>query len=425
MSSLSQEQEARILERMEKDLPSLVGLLQRLIHCEPCYLGDGSGIHQAQHLVRSELESLGFQVITVQLDPAEVRRHPAYVRVEEWGEQFTHYAPDMHPSLSAQLIIDTSYPILALNGHVDVEPVNAPNQWFSPGLWKSGELIGDKIYGRGAADMLGGLAGILFTLKHVVNSGTPLKTNLLVHCVADEEIGGNGTLQCLLQGPKPDFALIAEPTGLSICRSSLGFHHFKIACHGIPVHMSQATADQNAIDQALIAYQHLKQLWPILSQAICSSRDFGKSQINPLTFGRIQGGNDPAVPADFCCLEGVAFSAPQQTCQDVEQLLMSLLPGSVAATVQMTAMSFPGAEEDNISVVQALLRATQYLGVRSRIQGFVSPCDMRLYTHFGVPSTIFGPGHLAQAHGPNEYTSIKELLSFCKVLLLSLTRIGE
>ena len=421
MSVLNQEQEASVLQQMERDLPSLVDLLQRLIQCEPCYLGDGAGIHQAQHLVRSELESYGFQVTTVQVDPEEVRQHPVYVKVEEWSEQFATYMPNTHPSLSAQRMIDSRYPTLALNGHIDVEPVNAPDAWFSPELWKSGTLIGDKLYGRGAADMLGGMAGMLFTLKHITNSHIPLKTNLQFHSVADEEIGGNGTLQCLMQGPKPDFALIAEPTGLSICRSSLGFHHFNILCQGMPVHMSQATADQNAIDQAFTVYQHLKQLQPMLRQALCESRDFVASKINPVTFGRIQGGHDPAVPADFCRLEGVAFSAPQQTRGEIEHLLTTLLPKSVTATIQMTAMSFPGAEEDNVSVVQALQWAAQHLGVESQVQGFVSPCDMRLYTHFGVPSTIFGPGHLMQAHGPNEYISIQELLSFCKVLLLSLT----
>lgn len=412
---------------MENDLPYLEKLLQSLIECYPCYLSDGSGIKKAQAIVQRELESYGFNVTEANISETEIRNNPLYVKVEEWGSSFEKYSPITNPSLIGSLVVNKNFPILALNGHIDVEPVFEPSLWKYPDLCKTGKLLDRSFYGRGSTDMLGGVAGMLFCLKHVLRSSVKPRTNLVFHSVSDEEIGGNGTLKCLIKGPKPDWAVIAEPTGLSICGSSLGFHHFSIECIGTSVHMSQSQPDQNAIDVALEAHKRIISLRQFFSRSISSILGFENLKINPIVCGRIVGGLDPAVPAESCVLEGVVFSSPAQTLGDVRKIFEQVLYDSpkINISLTMTGMSFPGAISGDKLITETLIEAGKSLNCNLISEGFPSPCDMRLYTSYGVPTSIFGPGYLSNAHSANESLDRCELIKFCKVFIIFLTKFWD
>lgn len=404
---------------MEKDHKYLEKLLSDLIRCYPCYLGDGSGIKEAQAIVRQELISLGFIVKEISVTENEIKKHPLYVDVSDWGPLFSDYSPEKNISQTGTLIIDKHAPMLALNGHVDVEPVFDPTIWADPTLWKSGQVVGNKIYGRGSADMLGGVAGMLFALKHVLSNSKSPCVNISFHSVADEEVGGNGTLKCLLTGQKPDWALIAEPTELSINQQSLGFHHFVIKTLGRSVHMSQAGNNQNAIDVSMEVHKRLKGLIKKLNKIIKLAPEFRNININPLIVGRINGGFDPAVPAEECTLEGVLFSSSNQTKKDIEKLLDQALTGNTPlnATSYISNMSFDGSNSSDQAVSNTLLQSGKEVNIQLPVNGFPSPCDMRLYTSFGVPTTIFGPGSLKQAHSANEFVRREELFNFSKIMV--------
>ncbi len=407
-----------ILTSMERDRPHLENLVGELIRCYPTYIEDGSGIRAAQSIVRRELTSLGFRVEEVHMPEDAIKNHQLYTHVENWGPQFENYSPEKHVTLLGELHVDDNAPTLVLNGHVDVEPVFDPEAWKDPTLWKSGTAEGDKIHGRGAADMLGGVAGMLFALKHVLSSSEKPKFNILFHSVADEEIGGNGTLKAILKGPKADWALIAEPTELTINQASLGFHHFRAETTGTPVHMSQASEGQSAIDVAFDVYQRLNGLRRTLKKSIASEPGYENSDINPLVTGRIAGGKDPAVPAEHTTLEGVLFSAPSQTRKDIQNLLDETIASDppLNASLTLSGMSFDGAISSDRTVPDALIRAAKSLNVSLEERGFPSPCDMRLYTTTGTPTTIFGPGSLAQAHSTDEFTSRDGLFLFSQII---------
>lgn len=409
---------SKIVSSMERDRLSLEELTSDLIKCYPTYIEDGSGIEEAQSIVRRELNALGFIVEEVHVPEEALRSHPLYTRVEAWGPSFSDYSPERHITQSGVLYVGDQMPMLGLNGHVDVEPVFDPAMWRDPNLWRSGAIVGDKIYGRGAADMLGGGAGLLFALKHTLNSSMKPRVNFLFHSVADEEIGGNGTLKCLVKGPRPDWALIAEPTGLTVNQSSLGFHHFRVRSWGTAVHMSQAAEGQSAIDVAVAAHSRLGALRTKLKRIIADGPGFENSVINPLVVGRILGGKDPAVPAEQCDLEGVLFSAPQQTREDVQCLLDEVLSDPpLSAAISLTDMSFDGASSSNRTVPNALHSAGEYFNQTLAEIGFPSPCDMRLYTITGTPTTIFGPGHLTEAHAANESVNRDELFLFSQITM--------
>ncbi len=79
------------------------------------------------------------------------------------------------------------------SGHMDVVPEGDPSKWTVDPF--GGELKGDLIYGRGSADMKGGLAAVSVALRGLVDAGTALKGDVLFHAVADEEVDSiHGTL---------------------------------------------------------------------------------------------------------------------------------------------------------------------------------------------------------------------------------------
>ena len=124
---------------------------------------------------------------------------------------------DNRANLIASLNNDNIGKILLYNGHMDVVPPGNEDEWTKPPLEA---FIKRKkyIYGRGTADMKGGLVAMVIALKIIKSLDIELSGNLILNAVADEETGGIlGTKWCLenvLQSIKPTFTIISEPTCL-------------------------------------------------------------------------------------------------------------------------------------------------------------------------------------------------------------------
>ena len=105
----------------------------------------------------------------------------AGISYEEVGEN-----PDF-PCIVAKMGADEGFSII-LNGHLDVVPAGDRSQWdFDP---FAGTVTDTQILGRGTSDMKAGVAGLLFAMKLLKESGAELKGNIRLHLVSDEESGG-------------------------------------------------------------------------------------------------------------------------------------------------------------------------------------------------------------------------------------------
>jgi acetylornithine deacetylase len=110
---------------------------------------------------------------------------------------------------------------LLLSGHIDVAPFE-PDNWsvcrpFEP-------VIRDgKLYGRGAADLKGGLAAAYWGIRILRELGFEPAGDVILESVVDEEFaGGNGALASRLRGHNADLAVLTEPTRMEVCPASLG-----------------------------------------------------------------------------------------------------------------------------------------------------------------------------------------------------------
>ncbi|MFO8018739.1 MAG: M20 family metallopeptidase [Promethearchaeia archaeon] len=159
---------------------------------------------------------------------------------------------------------------LLFNGHMDVVPAGAEGEWKNPPL-SAHKKRNKYIYGRGAADMKGGLTAMAISLSILKKLDFNPSGNLILNCVCDEESGGNlGTgwsvenifkkrqIEC-------DFCVIGEPTGLSplpkaIVLGEKGHLQLRLVTNGVSCHSSTPFLGENAIYMMSDIIQNLDRL---------------------------------------------------------------------------------------------------------------------------------------------------------------------
>ena len=157
---------------------------------------------------------------------------------------------------------------LLYNGHMDVVPPGSEADWKYPPL--SAAIKRKKfIYGRGTADMKGGIAAMAIALKLLKDLDIKLSGNLIFNAVADEETGGKfGTQWCLnnkLKSIKCDFAIVGEPSNFkplshAIILGEKGRVQLKIIAKGVSGHASVPFLGKNAIYMMSDLIQNLDKL---------------------------------------------------------------------------------------------------------------------------------------------------------------------
>ena len=121
---------------------------------------------------------------------------------------------------------------LMLNAHCDTVDIAGMAEPFS------GAIRDGKLYGRGAFDMKGSLAACMAAAKALVDSGAPLRGDVLVAAVADEEYGSLGTSD-LIKHIKVDAAIVTEPTALDVCLAHKGYLWIEVEITGRAAHGSK------------------------------------------------------------------------------------------------------------------------------------------------------------------------------------------
>lgn len=155
------------------------------------------------------------------------------------------------PSLVAVGPGHADVPTVVLNGHLDTVGVNGMAAPFEP------RIHGDRLIGRGAADMKGGIAAIVAAAEALVAREAPVRPVLAL--VADEEdasVGSEAVIAALAGlGVRPDVCVIAEPTDLALARSLRGFAVVRVCFAGRAAHSSQPELGTNAVT-ALSRFLH-------------------------------------------------------------------------------------------------------------------------------------------------------------------------
>ena len=156
-------------------------------------------------------------------DVPGIREHPLFFPTIDGRERL--YAG--RPNLVARLRGTGGGRSLAFSGHMDTMPASAQGWTSFPDPF-SGGIKDGKLYGRGSADMKAGTAAGFLALECLHELGARLRGDVIAESVVDEEYGGvNGTLAARLRNPDIDFAILAEPSGLSVGVETIGGSDWK------------------------------------------------------------------------------------------------------------------------------------------------------------------------------------------------------
>jgi succinyl-diaminopimelate desuccinylase len=285
------------------------------------------------------------------------------------------------------------------HGHLDVVP-GQPEQ-YTP------LIDDDRLYGRGAYDMKGGLAGMMCAL---VDLSEQRDTRIHFLCVADEESDEEqqrGSDNLVEQGYVGDFAITGEPTDLHVGVEAKGVLAMRIEVTGTAAHGSTPWVGDNAVLKALDVFRVIESL-PFARE---SSDLFDRPSIN---LGRILGGDAVNKVPDICTIDVDIRFLPGQ---DPDAILASInsLPNT---HVVKTFRRSPAIVQRENPYVQVLGKAISRVAPRAeRISvGRHGASDATAFLAVGVPAVEFGPegaGH----HGPDEWVSIRSLGQYRRALV--------
>lgn len=213
------------------------------------------------------------------------------------------------PSLVAVPPGPAEWPTVVLNGHLDTVGVSGMAEPFTP------RVDGGRLFGRGAADMKGGVAAVVAAAEALVAQAAPVRPVLAL--VADEEdasLGSEAVIEALPHlGVTADVCLVAEPTDVALCRSLRGFAVVRVTFPGRAAHSSQADLGVNAVT-------HLGRLLAAVDQRADAVRAAG----GDLMVTVVRGGESPFVVPDHAeCMVEVRTPPGQDSAalEDVRALL--------------------------------------------------------------------------------------------------------
>jgi acetylornithine deacetylase len=406
----------QIVSSIEARQDELLDLLQALIRYETPS-PPARNTAEAQQFVARYLQALGFEIDQWEVYPGD----PNVVAVIKGSE-----------SESTQSLI--------INGHIDVAEVAKDEPWetapFTPHIKKG------RIYGRGAADMKGGLAGALFAIKLLKEAGIHLQGDLIFQSVIGEEVGEAGTLECCERGYKADFAVVVDTSELHIqgqggvitgwitVKSPQTYHD---ATRRRMIHAGGGLHAASAIEKMtklIVGLQDLERHWAVTKSY--PGFPAGMNTINPAV---IEGGRHAAFVADECRLWITVHFYPsenhQQIIQEVEDHLLQVAKGDPwlrenppmfewggKSMIVDRGEIFPSLEIDpQHPGVHHLSQAHQHIFQQAPEVG-MSPTvtDGGWLGEAGIPTVIYGPGDLKNAHAVNESLSIDELLQYTQVM---------
>jgi succinyl-diaminopimelate desuccinylase len=291
-------------------------------------------------------------------------------------------------------------PTIVLHGHLDVVP-GWPEQ-FTP------RIEGDRLYGRGAYDMKGGLAAMMLAL-HDLTAQDRIRVHFV--CVADEEseeVEQRGSDYLVEQGYVGDFAITGEPTNMHIGIQAKGVLAMRIEVTGTAAHGSTPWVGDNAVLKAIDVFRQIETL-PFARE---SSDLFDRPSIN---LGRIVGGDALNKVPDLCLIDVDVRYLPGQDADDIRRAVDSLPDASVVKVFHRR----PAIVERDDPFVQALGEAISRIAPPSGEQlsvGRDGASDAISFLEAGVPAVECGPvgdGH----HGPEEWVSVRSLGDYRRALV--------
>lgn len=324
--------------------------------------------------------------------------------------------------LDGRIAVDQGGKLLLWEAHQDTVPVDGMTiEPFRP-VVRDGRL-----YGRGACDIKGGLTAMLGALARLAESRPPEMPTIILACTVNEEFGFTGAtaLTTLWTSDvpsiiprKPDAAVIAEPTQLDVVVAHKGTARWRCHTHGRAAHSSQPHLGDNAVYKMGRVLAAIESYATTVAPTLPAHKLCGKCT---LSVGTIRGGISINTVPDRCTIELDRRVLPGEQGQEAWAHVVEYVKrfAGINFPVEHEPCFLMGpslSDEGNGPLADRLSAVARQRTGRGAKVGVPYGTDAGKISASGVPSVVFGPGSIDQAHTCDEWLSVDELQQASDVL---------
>lgn len=367
------------------DARALTRALVRVDSRNPTLVPGGPGEAEAARLLAAVLEAWGFRV---ELHEAAPGRPNVVARIGRPGGR-----------------------TLMFNGHLDV--VGTDGMEHAP--FDAVEADG-RLYGRGSADMKGGIAAMCAAAARAADTG--LGGEIVIAAVIDEEAASLGTRALIERGVRADAAVVTEPTRCTIMPAHRGFVWYELLVHGRAAHGSRWDIGIDAIRMAGLVLAELDRH----DAEVLPQRTHPLLGRGSLHASLVEGGSGLSTYPDRCVVQLERRTIPGERAEVAVEELQAIIDRlharrpELRAEVRLLASQGPSDVDPHAPLPTALAAALHAESLPAKIEGMSAWTDCALLNEAGIPAVCFGPGDIGLAHSAVEWVPLAEVEHAAAVL---------
>jgi acetylornithine deacetylase len=323
-----------------------------------------------------------------------------------------------------------SRPGIVLSGHTDVVPVDG-QPWDTDPFRAT--VKGDRVYGRGTADMKSYLAVALAMTPRFL--AARLRAPLHFALSYDEEVGCIGVRGMLADlaaaGIAPAGCVVGEPTSMQVVVAQKGMHVYRCRVRGREAHSALTPSGVNAVEYGARLIVHIRNIADRIRESAPRAHGFDVP-FTTLQTGTVRGGTAHNIVPRECEFQFefryLPGADPTALFDEIEAYARSVLEPEMKrvaadAGIEITrAVDVPGLDVEEDHALASLARSL----ARSDAVGRVAyATEAGLFQQAGISSIVCGPGSIEQAHKPNEFITLDQIAlceSFMERLVEELSR---
>lgn len=288
---------------------------------------------------------------------------------------------------------------ILLAPHMDTVGVESPAQ-FKP------VRRGSRLHGRGACDTKGSVAAMLAALLEIARlKDRPKHTEIILAALVDEEAMQAGSRHLARRGPRADLAVVGEPTRLQVITAHKGDLWLELSAAGRAAHGARPELGDNAIHRMARIVNLLETKY---ASRLRRTRHplLGTATVN---VGMIAGGRQPNIVPDHCAIRIDRRTLPGEQDARVKRDLLRFIRDHGEAVRLVDTKADEPAPPMETSPQLPLVRQLLATAGQRRPAGVDFFTDAGVLASAGIPSVVFGPGNIAQAHTQDEWIEIRQL----------------
>ena len=328
--------------------------------------------------------------------------------IETWRQNVFSGRPNLIarvPGLNPErrIVLEAHMDTVAVTG-MTIEPWNP-------------KISDGKMYGRGSCDTKGGMAAMMHAVANLVTDKSTPHCDVWFAATIDEEYSFQGVLALCEPPFHADAAIIAEPTELQPVIASKGLVRWKIETLGRAAHSAKPHLGRNAIEYMAHIITAIQQDTIELARQSHALLDLATCNI-----GVVRGGVQINFVPDRCEIEIDRRLLPGEHVSEVLNHYQALVdsvakshPGMQVVMHQPMLTDIPLETDPDAPAVQAMVQVLRYFGLSSKLCGVPFCSDASKFGAIGVPSIIFGPGSIDQAHSAVEFISCSQVVKATEI----------